>query len=171
MPLTSAQSVRLKIADTPRLADLTFYGDGYASAFLLPHSNLSSGSAFVQGTNTWAATGATFNESGIVSFSGVISANSAFRTTYTYSVFSETEISAFIDEGGSVKGAALAALETLFFDAAKRARWMAADGSQFDDTLSSDNLWKAWSALKEDQYNEAAAIIGINSWTLNQGDY
>ncbi len=171
MTLTTAQQLRLKIADIPRLADLTFYGDGYASAFLLPHSNLSSGSAFVQGTNIWAATGATFNESGLVSFSGVISANSAFRTTYTYSVFSETEISAFIEEGGSVRGGALAAVETLLFDAAKRARWMAADGSQYDDTMAADNLWKVRSALIDEQLQEGAAIVSMQSWTLNQQDY
>ena len=46
MTLTTAQQVRLKIADLPRLADVTYYGDGLASAFLLPHTNLSSGSAF-----------------------------------------------------------------------------------------------------------------------------
>lgn len=171
MSLTTAQQVRLKVADLPRLADLTFYGDGMASAFLLPHNNISSGSAFVPGTNIWAATGATFNESGLVSFTGVISANSAFRTTYVYSVFSETEVSAFIEAGGSVIGASLEALQTLMFDAAKRARWMGADGTQYDDTLSSDNLWKAWSALQDQQFQEGAAVVGLQSWTLNQQDY
>src|SRR5690348_9304896 len=110
MTLTTAQQVRLKIADIPRLADLTFYGDGLASAFLLPHSNLSSGSAFISGAGTWVTTGATFNESGMVSFANVHSANSAFRTTYVYSVFSDTEISAFIEAGGNVNGAALEAV-------------------------------------------------------------
>ncbi len=171
MSLTSAQQLRLKIADTPRLADLTFYGDGMATAFLLPHGNISSGSAFVPGTNIWAATGATFNESGMVSFTGVISANSAFRTTYVYSVFSETEVSAFIEEGGNIVGAGLAALQTLFFDAAKRARWMAADGSQFDDTISIAALRDAYSALQDQQMTDAAAVIGMQSWTLNQGEW
>lgn len=171
MTLTTAQSVRLKIADLPKLADNTYYGDGLASAFLLPHPNISSGSAFVPGTNTWTATGATFNESGMVSFSSVISANSAFRITYVHSVFSETEISAFIEVGGSVRGASIEALHTLMFDAAKRARWMASDGSQYDDTLAADNLWKAYSAIKEEEYQDGVAAISLQSWTLNQENY
>lgn len=171
MTLTTAQTVRLKIADLPRLADTTYYGDGFASAFLLPHTNLSSGSAFVPGSNTWIFTGSTFNESGMVSFSSVISANSAFRVTYVHSVFSETEVSAFIEVGGNVNGAAIQALHTLMFDAAKRARWMGSDGSQFDDVAAADNLWKAYSAIKEEQLDAGAAAISMQSWTLNQQDW
>jgi hypothetical protein len=171
MPLTSAQSLRLKIADIPRLADKTFYGDGLASAFLLPDYNISSGSAYVPGTNIWAATGATFNESGMVSFSGVISANSAFRTTYVHSVFSETEVSAFLEEGGSVRKGALAALETLFFDAAKRASWISPDGTQYSDIGSIDALGKAYTALKEETLQEGAAAVSMQSWTINQENY
>ena len=171
MTLTTAQTVRLKIADLPRLADTTYYGDGFASAFLLPHTNLSSGSAFVPGSNTWTSTGSTFNESGMVSFSSVISANSAFRVTYVHSVFSETEVSAFIEVGGNVNGAAIQALHTLMFDAAKRARWMGSDGSQFDDVAAADNLWKAYSAIKEEQLDAGAATILLNSWTINQENY
>ncbi len=168
MTLTTAQQVRLKIADLPRLADSTYYGDGLASAFLLPHSNLSSGSAYVPGVNTWTPTGATFNESGMVSFSAAISANSAFRTTYVHSVFSETEISAFIEAGGNVNGAAIQALHTLMFDAAKRARWMGSDGSQFDDVAAGEYLWKAYSAIKEEQLQDGAAAVNLQSWTINQ---
>lgn len=171
MTLTTAQQVRLKIADIPRLADATYYGDGLASAFLLPNYNISSGSAFVSGNGTWVSTGATFNESGMVSFSAAISANSAFRTTYVYSVFSETEISAFIEAGGNVNGAALQVVETLLFDAAKRARWMAADGSSFDDVQAAEFLWKARSAIVDEQMQEGAAAISFQSWTLNQADY
>lgn len=171
MSLTTAQQIRLKIADIPRLADATYYGDGLASSFLLPHYNIISGSAFVPNGAAWTATGATFNASGMVSFATTVSANSAFRTTYVHSVFSEDEISAFVEVGGNVNGAAIQALHTLMFDAAKRARWMGSDGSQYDDTLAADNLWKAYSAIKDDQYQEGAAAISLQSWTMNQGDY
>lgn len=107
----------------------------------------------------------------MVSFATTVSANSAFRTTYVHSVFSEDEISAFVEVGGNVNGAAIQALHTLMFDAAKRARWMGSDGSQYDDTLAADNLWKAYSAIKDDQYQEGAAAISLQSWTMNQGDY
>ncbi len=140
MSLTTAQQIRLKIADIPRLSDLTFYGDGLASSFVLPHNNLVSGTAYVPNGAAWASTGATFNTSGMVSFANTISANSAFRTTYVYSVFSDDEIDHFLTAGGNVNGAAIEALHTLMFDAAKRARWMGSDGSQYDDTLAADNL-------------------------------
>lgn len=171
MTLTTAQQIRLKIADLPRLADSTWYGDGLASAFLLPHTNLISGSAFVPITNTWSATGATFNASGMVSFATAISANSAFRTTYVHSVFSETEIDNFVEIGGNVNGAAIQALHTLMFDAAKRARWMGSDGSQYDDVAAGEYLWKAYSAIKEEDFQAGAAAISFQSWSLNQGDY
>ena len=171
MTLTTAQQIRLKIADLPRLADTTYYGDGLASSYLLPHSNIVSGSAFVPNGASWTATGATFNASGMVSFASTIDASSAFRTTYVHSVFSETEIDNFVEIGGNVNGAAIQALHTLMFDGAKRARWMGSDGSQFDDVAAADNLWKAYSAIREEQYQAGAAAISLQSWTLNQQDW
>jgi hypothetical protein len=171
MSLTTAQQIRLKIADIPRLADATWYGDGLASSFLLPHYNIISGSAFVPNGAAWATTAATFNASGMVSFANTVSASSAFRTTYVHSVFSEDEITNFVEIGGNVNGAAIEALHTLMFDAAKRARWMGSDGSQYDDTLAADNLWKAYSAIKEEQIEAGAAVVSMQSWTLNQQDY
>jgi hypothetical protein len=169
--LTTAQQIRLKIADLPRLADNTYYGDGLASAFLLPHTNLISGTAYVPNGAAWASTGATFNASGMVSFSSTISANSAFRTTYVHSVFSETEIDNFVEIGGNVNGAAIQALHTLMFDAAKRARWMGSDGSQYDDVAAGEYLWKAYSAIKEEDLQAGAAAISFQSWTMNQQDW
>jgi hypothetical protein len=170
--LTTAQQIRLKIADLPRLADQTFYGDGLASSFVLPHYNIISGSAFVPLAGaSWSATGATFNASGMVSFASTIADTSAFRTTYVHSVFSDTEIDSFAEIGGDVNGAAIQALHTLMFDAAKRARWMGSDGSQFDDTLAADNLWKAYSAIREEQFQAGAAVVSMQSWTINQQDY
>ena len=107
----------------------------------------------------------------MVSFANTVSASSAFRTTYVHSVFSEDEITNFVEIGGNVNGAAIEALHTLMFDAAKRARWMGSDGSQYDDTLAADNLWKAYSAIKEEQIEAGAAVVSMQSWTLNQQDY
>jgi hypothetical protein len=171
MSLTTAQQIRLKVADIPRLADNVFYGDGLASSFLLPHYNIISGSAFVPNGAAWAPTAATFNASGMVSFANTVSANSAFRITCVHSVFSETEIDNYLEVGGNVNGAAIEAIHTLMFDAAKRARWMSSDGTSFDDVQAADYLWKAYSAIKADVLDEGAAVIGMQSWTMNQGDY
>lgn len=171
MALTTAQAVRLKIQDIPTLVDATYVGDGSASAFLLPHRNITSGSAFVMGAGTWTSTGATFNASGIVSFSGTISANSAFRVTYVHSTFSDEEIGHFTAVGGNVNGAALEAVLTLMFDSTKRARWMAPDGTQYDDTQAMNALRDLHSALKTELASDAIAAGSMPSWSLNQGSY
>lgn len=174
MSLTTAQQVRQKIADLPRLADNVYYGDGYASSFLLPHSNIVSGSVFVQittPTTGWSATGATFNPTGAVAMATPISANSAFRTTYVHSLFSDADIDSFVEVGGNVNGAAIEALHALMFDAAKRAKWASPDGTQYDDVAAADYLWKAYSAIRSEQEREASVEGGMQGWGLNQGDY
>ncbi len=172
MTLTDAQAVRLKIQDIPAVADSTFVGDGTAVQFALPQRNLSSASAFVPiGGTAWSATGATFNASGFVEFSGVISASSAWRARYTYSVFSDAEVQHFLDTGGSVNGAALEAVQTLMFDGLKRASWSAPDGTSYNDTAAIGLLRSLYDTLKAEQH-EAAISGGANeSWSLLQEEY
>lgn len=169
MTLTTAQQVRLKVQDPPTLADDAYYGDGMASSFALPHRNVTSGSAFVLGTGgQWSGTGATFNPSGVVVFSGVISASSGFRLNYTHTVFSDDEIGHFTAVGGTVNGAAVEAIEALMFDSLKRARWIAPDGSQYDDTAAQRQLQAMWDRLHAQAADEAISGGGITSWALNQ---
>ncbi len=165
MPLNSAQNVRLLIQDQPILADSTYYGDGRASQFLIPHRNLTSASAFVPGAGGWSSTGATFNASGTVLFGTAISANSAFRLTYVHSTFSDEEIDQFITDGGTVLGAGVQALQSLMFDGLKRARWAAPDGTQYDDTAAMRHLNDLHDRLREELGEEAIAGGGINSWS------
>ena len=171
--LSTAQQIRLRLSDIPRIADLTNYGDGTASSFVLSHYNITTGSAFVPiGGTAWSATGATFDASGMVSFAGVVSANSAFRLTYVRSVFSDDEIGYFTANGGDLVGAAILGTQTLLVDAGKRASWGAADGSTYSDVGSIDALWKAYSALRQEQQDNAAAQGGaMINWSLVQGDY
>lgn len=173
MPLTTAQQLRLKCADVPYLREQTLVGDGYASSFLLPHRNITTGSAFVQvGGTAWSATGATFNASGMVSFATAsIQSASAVRVTYVESVFSDDEIDHFITAGGSVNKAAMEALHTLFFDASKRARWQSPDGAGYDDVNSIPALYRAYSALQEEEQLAGASDVGFQSWAENQQDY
>lgn len=176
MALTTAQQVRLLVQDFPRLRDQVFYGDGLASSFVLPWQNITSGSAFVPvgagGGTAWSATGATFNASGMVSFNTAsFPSASAFRVTCVDSVFSDDEIGHFTAVGGDVKGAALEALNSLLFDAGKRARWYSPDGASYDDIGSITALMAARSAIKADQYVEAAGDAHFQSWAENQELY
>lgn len=171
MTLTDAQRLRLRIQDQPMLEDRTYYGDGQASVFTLAYTNVSSASAYVSGSAGWTGTGATFNPTGNVAFSGVISANSAFRVTYTYSTFADAEIDQFLADGGGLAGASREACVALMFDATKRARWMAPDGSQFDDTIAMGHLRDMYKELTE-EIQQAATLNGvISSWGLSQGDW
>lgn len=172
MTLTDNQQVRLKIQDFPALADVTLHGDGTANRFLLPQRNLTSASAYVPAGNTaWSATGATFDASGAVAFSSIISANSAFRLTYTHSTFSDDEVDHFLSEGGSVVGAAKEACVALMFDGQKRASWAAADGTKYDDTKALDSLRGLYATLKDEESDAAGAAASMESWSMNQGDY
>lgn len=173
MPLTLSQQVRLRIQDRVRLDEEIRVGDGTASGFRLkqgsPFSTLYTASAFVNNVG-WSATGATIDLSlGTVKFSGVISANSAFRVEYLWSVFGEDEIGDFTAQGGDVLGASLQAVQTLIFDSLKRARWAAPDGTQYDDTAAQRQLQWMYSALKAEQ--REAPEGGIESWSEQQAYY
>jgi hypothetical protein len=168
MALDSAQQLRLKVQDAPLRADSVYYGDGTANSFALPHRNLVSATAYVPNGASWTATGATFNASGVVEFSGVISANSAFRTVYVHSTFSDDEISHFISAGGSINGAALEVVQTLMFDSTKRAKWAAPDGTMYDDTAAMGILKDLYAALEADQASEALGGGQIFGWGLTQ---
>jgi hypothetical protein len=105
MALTTAQQVRLRIADPWRYAQEVRAGDGTASAFKLaqgaPHSTISAASALVATTAGWSASGATFETAlGLATFSGVISAQSAWMAAYQWAVFSDEEVGNFITAGG-----------------------------------------------------------------------
>lgn len=172
MTLTTAQRLRLKISDAPHYADETRYGDGTAQVFVLPYVNITAASAYVPiGGTAWSATGCAFNPSGTVSFSGVISANSAWRYSLRYSVFSDDEIDDFLTIGGTVLGGALEALGSMMFDATRAAAWEAADGSSFDNRSAQQHLRELYDKLQQEQQQEATTAGGQSSWSVNQGDY
>lgn len=172
MALTTAQQVRLRIQDQPLRADDTYYGNGTADSFSLPHANLTSGTAYVPvGGTAWSATGCTFDQTGFVQFSSVIAADSAFRVVYVHSVFSEAEIGHYTAVGGSVAGAALEAVRALMFDGLKRARWMGSDGSQYDDTQAMRLLNDLHSALQTEVAQAQISQGGFQNWSLEQEGY
>lgn len=173
MTLTTLQAVRLKIQDPPIAQNLTLYGDGTATVFHMQHTNLSNGAAYVPGAgaSSWSATGCAVDASGRFVFSTVISANSAFNVRYEHTNFSDDEVQQFLTEGGGVAGAAKAAVEALMFDAVKRARWMASDGSQYDDTAAQNHLREMHKILDEEVDKAAIEGGGFGSWALNQVDW
>jgi hypothetical protein len=172
MTLTTAQQVRLKIQDAPISENVTLYGDGTATVFRMPHGNLTTASAYVPiGGTAWSATGCTVDPTGAFMFSGVISANSAYNVRYIHTTFSDDEITNFLDVGGTILGAALEAVEALMFDAIKRARWMASDGTQYDDTSAQSHLAKMHDLLSKQIEAESTSAGGFSSWAINQGDW
>jgi len=169
MTLTDIQKTRVKIQDPPIVENLTRYGDGTANVFIMPHINLTTASAYVPlNATAWSATACTFDNSGVATFTNIISANSAFNVRYVHTTFSEDEIQTFLDEGGSILGAALAACEALMFDSLKRSRWMASDGTSYDDTSSQAAVRQLHDVLLEQIKNEAMSGGGFGSWALNQ---
>lgn len=172
MPLTIEQDVRLLIQDQPALAAYNLYGDGTASAYLLKHANLTSASAFAPslgGQTAWVPTAATFNASGMVSFDRGLPNESAYRLTYTYSVFSDEEIDQFLLNGGSRNGAAREAVKVLMFDGVKRARWVAPDGSSYDDTAALEHLRAMYALFTEALTQDSGAEGGVVAWSETQG--
>jgi len=175
MTLTTAQQVRLKIQDRWRRKNEMQYGDGTASSFQLtegaPYSTLISATASVPNTG-WSATGCTFdNDAGYVAFSGIISANSAVRFDYLWAVFSDDEIGNFTAIGGTVNGAALQAVDSLLFDASRRARWAAPDGSQYDDTQAARLLLDLRDRISAQVVEDNGPQGGFESWAIGQGDW
>lgn len=171
MPLTTAQQVRLKIQDQPLIADITYIGDGSATIYPLPHRNVSSGTAYIGATGGWASTGAAFDASGFVAFSGVISANSAWRARYVHSTFSDEEVDHFITAGGDVNGAALEAVGALMFDGLRRAKWASPDGTEYDDTAAMKLLSELYDRLEKERGEMAVLSGGIVGWSEEQGNW
>lgn len=170
MTLTTAQQVRLRIQDQALLHHATLYGDGTANAFYFTQRNITGATAYVPaGSTAWSATGATWNASGYVQFSGIISANSAFRVVFQHSTFSDDEVDHFVSVGGDVLGASIEAVQTLMFDGLKRAAWQAPDGTRYDDTAAMSLLNAMYDRLKEERDEAADAGAGFASWAEGQG--
>ena len=177
MALTTAQQVRLRIQDPWRRGSEVQYGDSTASSFQLaqgaPYSTLISATASIV-NNGWSATGCTVdNALGYVTFSGIPSANTAVRFDYQWAVFSDDAVDQFLTDGGSVRGAALQAVRTLRFNAPKRARWAAPDGTQYDDTQTMRALKELEDDLKEElvRYGDEGAAGGYESWAASQEEF
>lgn len=169
MTLTSAQQLRLYAQDQPRIQDRTMFGDGSAASFPLPDRNLTSATAYVMAAGGWSATGATFDPTGQVAFSAVISAATAFRVTYIYSNFSDDEINQFLS-AGSLINAEILVVETLMFDAIKRSRWASPDGTSFDDSQAQSHLQMLYDKLQNEQAKDAVDQGGVVSWAMNQNN-
>ena len=172
--------VRQRISDRVRFDSESFLGDGSALSFKLkqgaPFSTITAASAQAFITTPavgYSATGATFDpDQGRVTFVNSISANSAVQIQYSWSVFSDDELN-FIYysgvDGGSVAGAALQCVKTLMFDGLRRSRWMAPDGTQYDDTAALRMLDSLYEKIHEELREDPAG--GIESWGEQQANY
>lgn len=183
--MNTADQLRFAMADKPRLLVETKYGDGTASAFQLSGVPLVSGgtalgafqpSAFVPvgagGGTAWSATGASFNYNlGTVSFSGAISANSAYQVSYTYAVFSDQEIDMITGMYGDMPSMRLALVSNLMSDAYKRASWQSQAGASYDDSKTMQNLMLMRSAIIAERTEEQGPVGDVFSWSTEQQNY
>lgn len=174
----TAELLRRHIADRPRLAIETYYGDGTASVFSISGTPIVTGctaqgafqpSAFVPVGNSWSATAASFDYNlGTVAFSGVISANSAFQVRYTYATFSDAEIDQVVSSYGMLQDMQLDLIDTLMADSYRRARWASQRGAYYDDSLTMTNLMMMRSALFASKTVEQGPLGTIISWGAQQ---
>jgi hypothetical protein len=179
MPLTTAQMVRGRLNDPWRDGEETLLPSGSASSFKLqqgaPYSTLISATAsvFLPLPTGWSATACTFDLArGRVTFSGVISANSALQMNYLWAVFSDDEMAYFTAVGAGVAGAALEGVKWLMGDAWKRARWGAPDGTTYDDSKALDNLRKLYDTLLDETLGgQAGPEGGYESWAAEQENH
>lgn len=177
MTLTTAQQVRLRIQDPWRYGEEMILGDGTASAFKLtqgaPYSTMVSATASLALPAGWSATGGTFDTAlGRAIFATRPIASQPILVGYQWAVFSDDEIGYFTAVGGTVAGAALEAVRTMRFNAPKRARWAAPDGTQYDDTQASRALKELQDDLQAEvtRYDEGAAG-GYESWAAEQENF
>lgn len=172
MTLTTAQIVRGRIQDQPAAFEIIGTGDGRTTIFDIPPRNITSATAFITDANgAWSATGATVDASGFVTFSGVVSGNSGWRVRGVQSVFSDEEIGYFTAQGGSIPGAALKAVEWLQFDALKRAKWAAPDGTTYDDTAALSKLNDLYEQLRLELAETNITEGGYAEWTFGQENW
>ncbi len=171
--LATADQVRTRISDRWRWAEEVRLSDGTASAHKLaqgaPFSNLSAVSAYLATNNGWSATAAVVDTGlGLVTLAGVVSAQTALRFDYRWAVFSDEEVGTFTAIGGSVAGAALQAVRALLFDAARRSKWAAPDGTEYDDTAAQKHLLTLEERLVDEVDREQGSQGGIESWSEQQ---
>ncbi len=181
MAFNTAEQVRFFINDKPRYSMETHYGDGTASAFQVSGAPLVSGatslggrapSALVPIGNAWSATGVTFDyNQGLVTFSGVISAESAFQIVYTYGTFSDAEIDFVTANFGDLYSMRLALVDNLMGDAWKRMRWASVGGAHFDDSMAMANLLRMREAIRAEMTTEQGGQMVYDSWSKAQEDF
>ena len=181
MALNTAEILRFRMADRPRQLMETRYGDGTATAFPISGYPLVSGStalggftpsAFVPigaGGTAWSATGATWNYPlGTISFSSILSAQSAFMLSYTYAVFSDQEIDYVTANFAGIGAMQLTLIDNLMGDAYKRERWGSQAGSFYDSTETMKNLMLMRSAIRTEMTVEAGPQGAFVSWDAEQ---
>lgn len=174
MTLDATAQVRSRISDRVRYGEETHIADGLATTFKLgqgaPFSTISAASAYVTAAAGWSSTAATFNgDMGTVTLASALAPNVALYANYQWSVFSQDEIAQFLTDGGSVAGAALQAVKALMFDGLRRSRWMAPDGTQYDDTAAMALLQKLYDDLHAELRESPEG--GLQSWTQEQQNY
>jgi len=169
MAITTAAWLRRALADPIRRTASYVYGDGTATGFFLSGAPIYSGTAptvhIVSGVGVLSATGGTAwdYENGIVAFATALSANSAALINYHWSVFSEAELEQITADYGTREEQALAGIEWLQADYAKRVKWSMAQGPSVDPTNAARALEALWKQYNE-KLRQQTVEGGLESW-------
>lgn len=170
--ITTAQMVRRALGDPIRRTAQYVIGDGSATAFFLSGAPVYSGTApafrlvlaggLISASGIGTAT-AWDHENGIVALNSALWAGSAALAEYHWSVFSEVEIEQITASYGTIDEMAIAGIEWLQADYAKRVKWSMAQGPSVDPsntTRALEALWKQYQEKLRLQTVEG----GLESW-------
>jgi hypothetical protein len=175
----TALQLRARLNDRPKRTIQTIYGNGLDSAFEL--GALAGGlvsaqgqpTAFVSVTTAWSATAATFTYyPAIVTFSGVISANTGILCVFNHAVFSDAEIDWITANANAdgINGMTIEGINWLMADYSRRASW-AGGGVSYNDGATLNNL-KTWrDTLRSALTVEQGPLGGFESWAEQQQNY
>jgi hypothetical protein len=176
--LNSAEILRRRVGDKPRMAIETYYGDGFNNMFQYSGNPIVTGctslgaikpSAYVLAGNGWSGTASTFDYlQGTVTFSGTISALSAFQLVYTYATFSDQEIDQVTAAYGSIPDMQMDLIDTLMADSYKRMAWGSERGSTYDESKTMTNLMMMRSAVFASKTVETGPHGYFAEWAATQ---
>ncbi len=153
MALSDLERLRLQIQDRKRVAlrERLGDGDGAARHFLTQLHPLVSGSETVLVDNVQKVNGIDYSldcDLGLLTFTTAPASGKSVCATYQWSTFSDTELEDLLDQRGSVRRAAIAALEMLLADAERFLKYTFGQES-VDRTATREALTQAIERLEK----------------------
>jgi hypothetical protein len=131
--MTDLQKFRFKLGDEVRTSEVVFPGDGVTRVFSLGKVNINTATVYLDDAEQ--ASGFDLDTvSGTILMDTAPSDGQELRVRFTYSAFSDSEITDLVAEYGFNK-AMVEAIDVLLFDSAKRANYKAGDKEVKNDVI------------------------------------